>query len=98
MEGTRAVGNVSGLGLMCFTIEKAIERWRRDKSSSRTRHFPWNAEGLGKVGQRKIELHEVCVNLSVGAVQNTMVDVVISRYLDTELLSKSLDSEVGHRW
>ena len=97
MEGTRAVGNVSGLGLVCFTIEKAIDRWRRDTISSRTHRFPWKAEGPGKDGQRKMELHEVCVNLFVGAVQNTMVDVVSFRSLDTELLSKSLDSEVGHR-
>ena len=40
MEGARAVGNESGLRPMCFATEKAIERWRRDKSSSRTRHFP----------------------------------------------------------
>ena len=65
-------------------------------------------KGLGKVGQRKIEhvpgwrtnsrlIHEVCVNLFVGAVQNTIVDVVICGSLDTELMPKSLDSEVAYR-
>ena len=70
--------------------------------------FRVSAEGLRNFGQHKIEhvpgsgtssrlIHEVCVILAVGAVPNTMVDVVICRYLDTEHLSKSLDSEVGHR-
>ena len=50
MKGARVVGNVCGLGLMWFATEKAIERWRLDGSSRRTRHFSVSATGLRKFG------------------------------------------------
>ena len=94
--------NDSGHEPLCTKPEKAVDILRQEGSSWRTRQrleksWPTQDRTRSKVRTICRLMHEVFAILLLGAIDNTMVDVVICASLDTEHLSKSLDGEVEHR-
>ena len=100
-EGTRVVGNVSGFGPLCFTTVKAVDILRQNGSSWRTRHFCVYARGLNSEHVPRSEQPADWITMygsfcMLESVRSTMVDVVICRSFDRELVQE-FDSEAGHR-
>ena len=108
--GTRAVGNDSGHEPLYTKPEKAVDVLGQGGCSWRTPHFCAKTDVPIAPSKRRVA-NTSCINLLVVPIldrvpshvgqlfaeNQTMLDVVICRCLDTEHLSKSLDSEVVHR-